>query len=98
MPLNGDSVGRCPPDAAAAVWRSRDGGETWVALRKGLPQRHSFFTVLRQAITGDRRAPAGICFGANGGSVFAGIDEREGWCESVRRLPAILAVETLGRE
>ena len=29
LPLNGDSAGRFPPDAAAAVWRSRDGGATW---------------------------------------------------------------------
>ena len=27
MPLNGDMAGRFPPDAAAAVWRSRDGGK-----------------------------------------------------------------------
>ncbi|MDU8912885.1 hypothetical protein [Aestuariicoccus sp. MJ-SS9] len=29
LPLNGDSAGRYPPGAAAAVWRSRDGGATW---------------------------------------------------------------------
>ncbi|MDN5804901.1 MAG: glycoside hydrolase, partial [Microlunatus sp.] len=29
LPLNGDSIGRYPPDAAAAVWRSRDAGATW---------------------------------------------------------------------
>jgi hypothetical protein len=38
VPLNGDSDGRYPPDAAAAVWRSCDGGASWQALR-ALPGR-----------------------------------------------------------
>jgi len=29
LPLNGDMAGRFPPDAAAAVWRSRDAGQSW---------------------------------------------------------------------
>ena len=55
LPLNGDMEGRFPPDAAAAVWRTRDGGRTWQALREGLPQKSCYFTVLRQAMAGDAR-------------------------------------------
>lgn len=95
LPLNGDSAGRFPPDAAAAVWRSRDAGDTWQALRSGLPQEACFFTVLRQAMAGDSQKRAGIYFGTNSGSVFASVDEGDTWDEVARHLPTILGVEVL---
>lgn len=97
LPLNGDSIGRYPPDAAAAVWKSSNGGATWQDQRRGLPQESCYFTVLRQAMAGDRRDPAGIYFGTNSGSVFASVDEGDTWEEVARHLPTILAVEVLDR-
>ncbi|MBS8226877.1 sialidase family protein [Vannielia litorea] len=94
LPLNGDAIGRFPPEAACAVWRSRDGGQSWQAMRDGLPQEGCFFTVLRQAMAGDAHDPAGIYFGTNSGSVFASTDEGDTWQEIARHLPTILSVET----
>lgn len=97
LPLNGDMAGRYPPDAKAAVWRSRDGGQSWTDLRAGLPQAGCFFTVLRQAMAVDRLDPAGVAFGTNSGSVFFSADEGDHWAEIARHLPTVLGVEIMVR-
>jgi hypothetical protein len=95
LPLNGDTAGRYVPDAKTAVWRTRDGGGSWDALREGLPQENAFFGVLRQAMATDRLEPAGVYFGTSTGSLFASADEGERWDCIAQYLPAILSVETL---
>jgi len=98
LPLNGDTAGRYVPDAQAAVWRTRDGGAHWEALRRGLPQQNAFFGVLRQAMATDRLAPAGAYFGTSTGALFASADEGDSWSCIAQHLPAILSVETLVAE
>ena len=95
LPLNGDSLGRYPPDAVAAVWKSTDAGETWAAKRAGLPQSGCFFTVLRQAMATGPDAASGAFFGTNTGSLFASFDGAETWAEIARHLPTVLSVEAL---
>ncbi|MDJ0826156.1 MAG: exo-alpha-sialidase [Rhodobacter sp.] len=97
VPLNGDAQGRFPPDAAAAVWKTTDAGESWQAKRDGLPGENCYFTVLRQAMATDRRDPAGVYFGTNTGSIFASADAGERWSEVARHLPTVLSVEVLDR-
>lgn len=93
LPLNGDMQGRFPPGASAAVWHSRDGGETWERQGNGLPQENCFFTVLRQAMATDREG--GVYFGTNSGSIFASQDGGASWQELAQHLPLITSVETL---
>lgn len=94
IPLNGAELGRFVPDAKAAVWRTRDGGETWQDLRSGLPQENAYFGVLRQAMATDRLEPAGVYFGTGGGEFYASADEGETWSSVAGHLPAISSVET----
>jgi photosystem II stability/assembly factor-like uncharacterized protein len=95
LPLNGAEQGRYPPDARAAVWRSRDGGARWADCRAGLPQSGAYFGVMRQAMATDALDPAGVYFGASNGSVYASRDEGETWTCIARDLPAISSVETM---
>jgi photosystem II stability/assembly factor-like uncharacterized protein len=95
LPLNGDSVGRFMPDGQAAVWRTKDAGESWTALRDGLPQENVYYGVLRQAMATDRMAPAGVYFGTNGGQLYGSADEGESWNCIASHLPPIYSVETL---
>ena len=95
LPLNGDTAGRYVPDGRTAVWRTRNAGESWEALRDGLPQGNTFFGVLRQAMAVDRLSPAGVYFGTSTGSLFASADEGDSWTCIAQHLPTILSVETL---
>lgn len=83
------------PEARAAVWRTRDGGQGWEDLRTGLPQEQAYITVLRQAMAADTHDPAGVYFGTTSGILFASADEGETWVEAARHLPMITSVETM---
>lgn len=93
FPLNGDSVGRFAPDAAVAVWRTRDAGATWQACRNGLPQEHAYLAAYRQAMATDSNPSVGVYFGTTTGEVFASPDEGESWRLVAPYLPGVLSVE-----
>ncbi|MEX0696058.1 MAG: sialidase family protein [Dongiaceae bacterium] len=95
IPLNGDTAGRYMPNGKAAVWRTRDRGETWQALRNGLPQENVYFGVLRQAMATDKLEPAGVYFGTGSGALYASADEGDTWSVIAEHLPGIHSVETM---
>ncbi len=86
--------GRFMPGGAAAVWRTRDAGDSWQRLSRGLPQEHAYFQVLREALATDALDPAGVYFGTNSGWVFGSRDEGESWTSIASFLPYVWAVNT----
>ena len=92
VPILSDSL-HYPPDGKLRVYRSRNGGEEWEALTRGLPQEHCYVNVLRDAMAVDSATPCGIYFGTTGGQVYASSDEGDSFSAIVRDLPAVLSVE-----
>jgi photosystem II stability/assembly factor-like uncharacterized protein len=90
FPINGGDR-RYPPDAKARVWRSRDAGDSWEEMGKGLPDAF-FVAVMRDAMCTDDHEPAGVYFGARNGAVWGSTDEGDTWRLLVSDLPDVLAV------
>ena len=84
---------RCMPEGRAAVWRTRDAGESWHRLDRGLPQRDAHVGVLREAMAIDDHDVPGLYFGTSTGQLFASRDEGESWTEIASYLPPISSVE-----
>ena len=84
---------RCMPEGEAAVWRTRNAGESWEKLTSGLPQDHAHLGVLRAAMAIDRDEIPGLYFGTSTGQLFASADEGDTWSEIADHLPPIWSVE-----
>jgi photosystem II stability/assembly factor-like uncharacterized protein len=90
FPLSG-AEGRFPPGGKARVWRSRDAGETWEGLGKGLPEGF-FVGVMRDAMCTDDHETPGIYLGARNGAVWGSADGGESWSQIVANLPDVMVV------
>jgi hypothetical protein len=78
-------------DARLRVFETSDAGARWTAREEGLPQRHAYASVLREAMCTDGRDPCGVHFGTSTGQLFTSPDGRR-WTEAARYLPKILSV------
>ena len=84
---------RCCPEAKLRVYRTRDAGESWEPLTRGLPQEDAYETVLRDALGTDGADPAGVYFGTRSGRLYASSDEGDS-CRLVRDgLPPVVCVK-----
>lgn len=93
IPHAGPEDGRHMIEGKAAVWRSRDRGDSWRRLDAGLPQEHAYLTVLREAMATDSLDRPGIYFGTSAGQVFASADEGDSWSVAANYLPSIWSIE-----
>jgi photosystem II stability/assembly factor-like uncharacterized protein len=93
VPLTDPMEGRLMPGGAMAVWRTNDGGDTWLRSGEGLPQRDAFLAVLREAMAVDRLDPVGVYVGTSTGQVYGSADEGRTWAKVADNLPAIWSME-----
>ncbi len=93
LPMDGRTVWpRTSIEGRPAVYLTRDGGESWRRLDRGLPRSQAWFTVLRQAMCTDAHSRPGVYFGTTGGEVWASTNGGERWRCLARHLPEIYSV------
>jgi photosystem II stability/assembly factor-like uncharacterized protein len=83
---------RMSVDGKFSVWRSRDMGDSWERLTKGLPDR-AHLVVLREAMATDSFEDAGIYVGTHTGQLFYSRDSGDSWDLLADFLPPIQSVE-----
>lgn len=80
---------RVAVDQALCVSRTTDGGQTWTALRNGLPQRNSYDLVYRHALDISRDR---LAFGTTTGNLYISDDRGDHWECVSNHLPPVYSV------
>ncbi len=94
IPIQSDMV-RVAPEEKLRVYRTRNGGGSWEALTRGLPQRRAYDIVLRDAMTTDSLDPAGVYFGTRNGRLYTSNDSGGSWRVAIDGLPSITCVRAV---
>lgn len=84
---------RTCPGGVPAIWRSENGGKSWMKLTRGLPKKDSYFTVLRDGMDVDEFASPALYFGTTTGQLWMGRDGGESWECLFDALPPIHCVK-----
>lgn len=96
FPMDGTDVWpRTSPGGRPAAYVSRDGGDSWVRLDRGLPATQAWWTVKRQAMCADAQDVVGLYFGTTSGELWYSRDEGANWACMAQHLPEIYAVEVV---
>jgi hypothetical protein len=93
LPVESDEF-RCTPGGRLRVYRTRNAGNSWEPLTRGLPQKGAYETILRDGMTTDSLDPLGIYFGTRSGVLYGSIDEGKTWKKILDGLPAIVCVKS----
>jgi hypothetical protein len=76
-------------DGGLFVARTDDGGQTWKALRRGLPQECAYDVVYRHALANKEGV---VAFGSTTGNLYVSDDGGESWTTVANNLPPIYSV------
>ena len=82
---------RMPRDGALCVTRTRDGGRTWQAFRRGLPARDAYDLVYRHGLAVDATGTR-LAMGSTTGGLWVSENAGEAWTLINAHLPPIYAV------
>ena len=76
FPMDGATVWpRVSPDGKPAAYVTRNAGKSWARQDKGFPRSSAWWTVKRQAMSGDVHDPVGLYLGTTGGEIWASRNE-----------------------
>ena len=94
FPMDGSTVWpRTAIGGRPAAYVTRNGGRSWQRQSRGLPEAQAWWTVKRQAMTGDGFDPVGLYVGTSSGELWCSRDEGARWQHLARHLPEIYSVE-----
>jgi hypothetical protein len=83
----------CCAEGKLRVYRTRNAGQSWEAMTKGLPQEQTYETVLRDGMDTDDMESAGVYFGTRSGKVYGSADGGESWRLVYDGLPPVVCVK-----
>lgn len=82
---------RIPKDGKLVVTRTRDGGQTFETLTRGLPQSHAYDVVYRHALALDASGNR-LAIGSTTGGLWISEDQGDNWNMVSHTLPPVYAV------